>query len=150
MKSLLKIFICVAVIGMLSACSIIGQHSYNTAMTTDLSPDIVRLDLSLSDFEFLGEVKVNVEYHTYLKGIIAYETINGEVYNRRLSRYVNFAGKSPVSLSLPLRKATYKVIETYPDADYYVPVFTDRISENLFLGSRIKEEAVFKVYKLKK
>jgi hypothetical protein len=149
MKNLFKIFICVAITGIFSACSI-GQHTYNATRTTDLSPDIVRLDLTLSDFEFLGEVNINVEYRTYLKGITVYESINGEVYNRRLSRHVSFAGKSPVVLSFPLRKATYKVIETYPDADYYVPVFTDRISDNLFLGSRIKEEAVFKVYKLKK
>lgn len=149
MKNLLKIVICVAITVIFSACSI-GQHTYNAAKTTDLSPDIVRLNLSLSDFEFLGEVKINVEYRTYLKGIMVYESINGEVYNRRLSRHVSFEGKSPVSLSLPLRKATYKVIETYPDADYYVPVFTNGISENLFLGSRIKEEAVFKVYRLKK
>lgn len=149
MKNLLKIVICVAITGIFSACSI-GQHTYYAAKTTDLSPDIVRLNLSLSDFEFLGEVKINVEYRTYLKGIMVYESINGEVYNRRLCRHVNFAGKSPVFLSFPLRKAAYKVIETYPDADYYIPVFTNGISENLFLGSRIKEEAVFKVYKLKK
>jgi hypothetical protein len=149
MKNLFKIIICVAIVGFFSACSI-GQHTYNTARTTNLSPDIVRLDLSLSDFEFLGEVKVNVEYRTYLKGIMVYETINGEPYNRRVSRHVSFAGKSPVFLSFPIRKATYKVIETYPDADYYVPVFTDKVKENFFLGSRIKEEVVFKVYKQKK
>lgn len=148
MKNLFKIIICVAITVILSACSI-GQHTYNTARTTDFSPDLVRLDLSLSDFEFLGEVKVNVAYRTYLKGIMAYETINGEPYNRRVSRHVSFVGKSPVFLSLPIRKATYKVIETYPDADYYVPVFTDKVTENLFLGSRIKEEVLFKVYKQK-
>lgn len=150
MKTLIKTIITAIIsIAFFSSCSI-GQHNYNTVKTSNFSPDIVRLDLSWSDLELVGEVKVDVEYRTYLGAFKVYDAVNGEDYSKRFSRHVGFSGKSNMRLSLPIRKATYKVIDTYPGADYYVPVFRDKKVEKMFLGSKVKEEVTFKVYKYKK
>lgn len=149
MKRFLNYAICALVIGLMSSCGV-GQFSSNTVRTADFTPGIVKLDLTMNDFEFLGEVKVEVEYRTYFNAINVYETINGEAYNRRISRFVHFAGVKGIRLSLPIQKATYKVIDKYPDADYYVPVFTDKQMEKMFLGCHTKEVVTFKVYKQKK
>lgn len=146
MKRILKYVLCALIVGIMSACSV-GQYSSNTVRTADFTPGIVKLDLTMNDFEFQGEVKVEVEYRTYFNVLNVYETINGETYNRRVSRSVRFAGDKGIRLSLPIQKATYKVIDTYPTADYYVPVFTDKQIERMFMGSRAKEVVTFKVYK---
>lgn len=149
MNRFLKYVFCALIIGIMSACSV-GQYSSNTIRTTDFTPGIVKLDLTMNDFEFQGEVKVEVEYRTYFNSINVYETINGEAYNRRVTRSVHFAGDRGIRLSLPIQKATYKVIDIYPNADYYVPVFTDKQVERMFMGSRTKEVVTFKVYKQQK
>ncbi|MDP4240296.1 MAG: hypothetical protein Q8904_12585 [Bacteroidota bacterium] len=149
MKRVLNYVICALFIGLMSACSI-GQYSSNTVRTADFAPGFVKLDLTMNDFELLGEVKVTVEYRTYFNAINVYETINGEAYNRRVSRRVHFAGDRGIRLSLPIQKATYKVIDQFPNGDYYVPVFTDKQIEGQFLGRHTKEIVTFKVYKQKK
>ena len=41
-------------------------------------PNEVRLDLTLDDYEFVGETEVEVEYHRYI-GLITYvNTVNGQ------------------------------------------------------------------------
>jgi len=149
MKRVLNYVICALIIGIMSACSV-GQYSSNSVRTVDFTPGIVKLNLTMNDFQFLGEVKVDVEYRTYFNSINVYETINGETYNRRVSRSVHFVGDRGISLSIPIQKATYKVVDKYPDADYYVPVFTDKQIENMFMGSHTKEVVTFKIYKQKK
>jgi len=145
----LKYVVCALIIVIMSACSV-GQYNSNTVRTADFTPGIVKLDLTMNDFEYLGEVKVEVEYRTYFGSLNVYETINGEPYNRRVTRHVHFAGDRGIRLSLPIQKATYKLIDKYPDADYYVPVFTDKQIEKMFMGSHTKEIVTFKVYKQKK
>jgi hypothetical protein len=149
MRKVLNCIICLLLIGLMNACSL-GQYSSNTVRTANLTPEIVKLDLTMNDFELLGEVKVEVQYRTYFNSINVYETINGETYNRRVTRRVHFAGDRGIRLSLPIQKATYKLIDKYPDADYYVPVSTDKQIEKMFLGRHTKEVVTFKVYKQKK
>ena len=45
--------------------------------------------------------------------------------------------------------ALYKVVEEYPEADYYVPVIKQTEVERMFLGKFTKESVTLKAYKLK-
>lgn len=131
------------------SCSM-GSYYANTVRTMDLAPGLVKLDLTMADFEYIGSVKVDVSYRTYLSGIMVYDTINHLPYDRRVTRTVHFTGDKGMYLSLPIQKATYKVVDTYPQADYYVPIYRDKQTEKMFLGSRTTESVIFKVYKQKK
>jgi hypothetical protein len=149
MKKVIKCLIGVLLIGLMSACSV-GQYNSNSVKTMDFTPNVVRLEMTLNDFILLGEVRVDVSYRTYLSAFNVFETINGQDYNRRVSNRVNFTGARAVKLSKPIQRATYKVIELFPDADYYVPVFTEKQIDGLFLGRHTKEAVTFKAYKQKK
>ena len=132
----------------MSACTV-GQHTYNT-VGTNFDPKVVRIEMNVKDFELLGEVSVSVEYRTYFGSIVVFDKVNDEPYNNRITRHVHFIGNHEMDLSSSIQKATYKVIERYPNADYYVPVLTEKKVDGMFLGSNIKEEVRFKVYKQKK
>ncbi len=149
MRGVIKYLLSIVIIGIMSSCSV-GQYSSKGVKSVDFAPDIVKLDLTMNDFEYQGEVKVDVEYRSYFNSIIVYELINGEAYNRRLVRNVRFAGQKGMRLSFPIQMATYKLIEKFPNADYYTPVYSEKQVEKMFMGSRTKESATFKVYKQKK
>jgi hypothetical protein len=146
MKKVFNVLIFALFVGLMSACSL-GEYGSNTVRTMNLTPDVVWIDMSLKDFEFLGEVKVDIKYRTYMEVFKVYDAINGEAYNRRMIRSVRFAGDKGVALSPAIQKATYKVIDKFPNADYYVPVSTDKRVEKMFMGRNTEEVVTFKVYK---
>ena len=54
-----------------------------------------------------------------------------------------------IKLNVNVKMALYKVVEEYPDADYYVPVIKKTEVERMFLGRYVKESVTIKAYKLK-
>lgn len=127
-----------------TSCSVTRHATY--------APSSVRLDLQMSDFEYLGDAEISIDYRTYIGGAIrVIDDINGQPYDGKEIRRTNLSGKSAPSQRLKglLRRASFKVLEDYPQADYCMVVNQEKRTERLFLGNEIHCRAVIKVYKLK-
>lgn len=112
------------------------------------APNKVQLNLGMDDLEYLGEVKIDMTYRTYLGFIKVIDTVNDEVYDRTNSKEV-YLYSQIIPLSTDINKAAYKVLEKYPDATYFQPVSLTKVKDRLFLGSKNRVEAVVKAYKFK-
>lgn len=116
--------------------------------TGTFRPDNTRLNINMSDLVYLGESEVTIKYNVYLGFIYVIDEVNGEGYSYmdvKKTSLGNIAGL----LSGPIRKATYKVIEDYPEATYFQPVFNQSKVDRLFLGREIYETAKIRAYKFK-
>lgn len=109
-----------------------------------------RVNTNISDYTLLGETEVSVEVRSYLGFIEVIDKVNGEVYNKTDQKIVSLEGMNQaVRMDSNIERALYKVLETYPNADYYVPVSTKLEIEKLFLGKHTIETVRVKAYKLK-
>ena len=70
-----------AVIVAFSSCA--STSTIRSGRTTSFYPDQVRFDLTSSDFEFLGEMDISVEYSKYLGVIRIFEFVNEKEVNQR-------------------------------------------------------------------
>jgi len=109
------------------------------------APNKVEMILLLGDMQYLGETEISVSYRTYLGGIFSsIDKINGEDYvssNVKITKLDNsLFGDSR------LEKATYKVVDEYPAADYYQVVYKRKVVERLFLGTEVVYTARIKAY----
>ncbi len=149
MTNKMKTFLSLAVITLLlSSCSVYTGRNLKTGTTM---PNDVRLNLTLDDYELLGETDIEVEYHQYL-GFIQYtNTINGQPVTRN-HNYVYLKGKKhiPVAGSKHLTKALFKAYKAYPNADFLMPAMTELETQQLFLGRKMKAKAKIKAYKIRK
>lgn len=134
---------------MLSFSSCSGLQQVSEVQSTSFAPTFVRVDANISDYVLLGETTVSVERKEYFGLIDKIDKINGEYYNFRDVKIVEFEGRNNIKLRGDIKKALYKVVEDYPEADYYVPVMKTTEVERLFLGKLIKESVTIKAYKLK-
>lgn len=147
MKRLTHILLIAAVTLLVTSC--VSQHSVNRTYAP-LTPDVVRLNVTMEDYVYLGEQTVEVTYKTYLGIFRKVLTINGEDYNPRYYRSTYLALNRSVRVNSIMRKALYKVADTYPGADYIMPVTHD-IEVKHMLGGRItKETMTIKVFALNK
>lgn len=134
---------------MLSFSSCSGLRQVSGVQSTSFTPDYVRVDANINDYVQLGETTVTVESREYLGFINKIDKINDEDYNFRDVKIVKLEGKTNIKLNGDIKMALYKVIEEYPNADYYVPVMKQTEVERMFLGKYIKESVTLKAYKLK-
>lgn len=130
------LIICVSVVLGLSSCSVVERSSY--------SPDSVQLNLEMDDLEFLGQTEISVEYRQYI-GIRVIDKVNGEIYDNSVIRRTQVIGCKDATL----QRATYKIFEEFPEADYIVMSSQKRDITRLFLGSEITTTAKVKVYKIR-
>ena len=130
-----------------SSCS--GLRQMSGVQTTSFVPDYVRVEANINDYEQLGETTITVESRQYLGFINKIDKINDEDYNFRDVKIVELEGKTNIRLTGDIKKALYKVVEEYPEADYYVPVIKQTEVERMFLGKFTKESVTLKAYKLK-
>ena len=130
------LIICVSVVLGLSSCSVVERSSY--------SPDSVQLNLEMDDLEFLGQTEISVEYRQYI-GIRVIDKVNGEIYDNSVIRRTQVICCKDATL----QRATYKIFEEVPEADYIVMSNQKRDITRLFLGSEITTTAKVKVYKIK-
>lgn len=132
------LIICIGVVALgLSSCSVVERSSYN--------PDNVQLNIGMSDLEFLGETEISVEYRKYIGVIRAIDKINGENYDGAVIRRTQVKGCTDPTL----QRATYKIFEEFPEADYVVISNQKRDITRLFLGSEVTVSAKVKAYKIK-
>ena len=120
------------------------EHNYS-----ELRPDIVRLYMTMDDYQYLGDVTIDVEYKTYLGMFRKILTVNGEPYDPRFYRETNISFTHFVKLG-PLNKALYKVADTYPNADYLMPASSSDNIEHMFGGRIHHRSMTIKVYAVNK
>ncbi len=147
MKKTLTIIIAAALVMLMASCNLTRQ--YSSMRTTSLTPDYVKLNMDLSDMQYLGQSTLTVETRTYLGFIKRIDYVNGEKYDYRQVSLMSLAGKSDIKLSADMKKAAYKVVADYPDADYYVPVYEKQDVDRMFLGNHKVKTMVIRAYKLK-
>lgn len=105
----------------------------------------------MDDLEYLGESELSVSYRTYIGFISVIDYINGEPYDGVEHKYVRFGMQKGNDLKLygRLKRASYKLLEDFPDAEYYVVVRQTKSKTNLFLGGDVTVTAKVKAYRLK-
>jgi hypothetical protein len=145
-RILLPILLFVAVIG----TSCVSQHNVERNYS-EFKPDQVRLYMTMDDYQYLGDVIVDVEYTTYLGIFRKIKTVNGEPYDPRFYHVTNIGFRGNINRKLgALKKALYKVTETYPNADYIMPASYNDVVEHMFAGRTHKRSMVVKVYAVNK
>ena len=141
---LIKYIICASVMVLgLASCSITRYKAY--------SPTITQLSLQMNDLKYLGESEITVEYRKYLGVITVIDKINGQTYDRKEIRQFPIFSNGSISDNLmsQLQRASYKLLEDYPKADYFVVTNQQSEKYQLFLGSTITAKAKVKAYSLK-
>jgi len=148
MKSIKFSLLFLGVVIVFSACTI-GQFNHKTLPSTSFTPHHVKLNLSMNDFEYLGETEISVSKRTYLGMFTCLDSINGVYKDIHHKTFTTLYGNHNIQINKNLNQAVYKVIEQYPTADYFVSVSHTKEETRLFGGSRITYKAVIKAYKLK-
>lgn len=141
MKYIKYLFIAVFVLAL--------QGCGTTTRNRTFSPELTQLHLLMDDLVFIGETEVEMSYSTYLFGLFHnIHTVNGKEYDathkqitKLESRFFGGLGK--------LDKATYKVLQDYPEARYFQVVRRTKVKDKLFLGNSVKETAIIRAYKFK-
>jgi hypothetical protein len=147
MKNLLSILVLIVLGFILTSCS--GLYKFSNIKTTSFTPDRVRLNLENKDFEFLGEMEISYASRTYLGFINLLDSLNNEVPPQRVVEKVQVSGFSDIRMNDRLKRAAIKVVNQYPTADYYLPLYSRKTVEQMFMGKRTYEKMLVKVYKLK-
>lgn len=128
--------------------SCVSQHEVSRKYSSPFRPDVVRLDMTMDDYEYLGQVTVEVEYKTYLGIFKKMVSINGEAYNPRSYR-MSQLNLYPSANYTAFRKALYKVTDEYPTADYIVPASRTKQVGHMVGGRVIKEQMTVKVFTIR-
>lgn len=150
MKNIKIIYVVLALVLLLSSCSI-GRFTHQNSKATSFAPDEVRLELTMDDFDYLGDVQISISQKTYFGIFSKLDTINGVFNdNRHYKKFVKLKGTQDFPIKGRLKRAAYKVVEQYPDADYFVPVSSYKEVQRMFLGSRKTKTMTIRAYKLKK
>ena len=117
----MKKYIVLSVIGFTLLCTscTLGRFTYKTAPATSFTPGIVKLELTMDQFEYLGETEISVSQKTYMGIFTKLDSINGIPKDIRNKKFTKFYGNQDIPVTGILQRAAYKVIEDFPDADYY-------------------------------
>ena len=148
MKKILYILFAMCIVGCFTSCN--TMRTYNEMRTTSFTPDLVRMNVDLSDVQLLGQTTLTVQTRTYLGFIKHTDYVNGIRYDYRKVTKVSLHGTSDINLPSEMQKAAYKVLEEFPEADYFVPVSSKKEVERMFLGHRTTRTVVIKAYKYNK
>ena len=118
--------------------------------TASFMPTRVELQQTMENYEFLGDVDVDVDYSRYLFFFNIVHTINGKPASKDRDVLI-FHGKKniPITFDRQLRRAIYKALKEFPDADILMPVLITKQVGYMFLRAKIKKTAKIKAYKLK-
>ena len=145
-----RIFIPILLFVAALGTSCVSQHNVERNYS-EFKPDQVRLYMTMADYQYLGDVTVDVEYTTYLGIFRKIKTVNGEPYDPRFYHVTNIGFRGNVNRKLgALKKALYKVTETYPNADFIMPASYNDVVEHMFGGRTHKRSMVVKVYAVDK
>ena len=74
---------------------------------------------------------------------------NGVEYDRRTVHKVSLKGEKDIKLPPVMKKALYKVVDMYPDADYFMPVYVKSEQQKMFGGKYVSRKALIRAYKFR-
>ena len=140
MRHIYRYLLAAALIVSLSACSVTRHRPY--------SMDGTRLNVTMDDLEYLGDTEISVDYRKYIGFISVIDAINGKVYDRVETKKLELSNV-PEGLYRYLDRASYKLVEDFPEADYYIVTMQKISRTRLFLGSDITVRARIKAYRFK-
>jgi hypothetical protein len=144
----MKYFLIFLIAGLsLSACS--NYYTLTERRSTSLTPDNVRLNINLSDFEYMGKTEISVRSRQYLGVINMIDSVNNRPYNYRDVRIVELTGPRDIRLTSDMQKAAYKVLDEFPDATYYIVSSNYVKIHRLFLGKWSMHTMEVQAYKYK-
>ena len=133
---------------MMAFVSCSSMRTLEKAPAGSMTPE-VRLNISLDDIEYLGESTISVSTRSYFGCIKQIDMVNGEVFDRHNNTTTSLMGNLDIKLHGDIALAAGKVIQDYPEADYFVPVsYKDEVT-HLFLGKLSTKTMVIKAYKYK-
>lgn len=119
-----------------------------TTKTTQQFPPFdptLQINVGVDDMEYLGETEISVEQYVYLGFIRQTVKVNGESFDSWKATTASLNGLKDINL----RKATGKVLEAYPDADFYRVVSRTSEENPMFLSKHVTYKGVVKAYRLK-
>lgn len=131
---------------LLSSCAV--NVSRKAMRTTTFMPDVVRLDLTLDDFEQVGETTVTFSYNTYLGAIRVLQDINGKEVAKRNVNSVKTYGRTWLPVGPYLERALYDAQLEIREAEIFIPVSIITEQENMFLGARVKKTMKVRAFKI--
>lgn len=135
--------LCALAVVFCTACSVTRNRAY--------TPTSAQLNIQMDDLEYLGQTRISIDYRTYLGFIQKIDRINGEPYDGMETRLTQINGGylSAPKLYSRLDRAAFKVMEEFPQANYFVVVSQEKHKTRLFLGSEVTVQATVKAYSLK-
>lgn len=147
MKKILTFAITAMMLVAMSSCTV-SKHVANNNYKTPFKPNCTRLNLTMNDYEFLGQETIEVQYKVYLGIFAKLYTVNGEKYIPRQYTVTNLNMAVPSGLSIYMRKAMYKIFEKFPGADYIVPLYAQKQVEHMNGGRIVTKKMTFKAYRV--
>lgn len=153
MSKFKKIWYVLSIMVFISLLTSCGVSTSKLMRTGTFIPNDIRLNMTMDDFQFLGDAEVTAEYSKYFGFISVFKLINGKEVARRNKSIFSLEGNGnfslPLMLNSRLRRALFDVHIKYPTADFIVPVYIITESEGMFLGTVVKQKMKVKAYKIK-
>lgn len=137
MKYLKFLYLSVVTLLLASCGTVKSDHTY--------SPEVNRF--YMSDLVYLGETEIEVSYSSYFGLFKKLHTVNGKEYDSSQKKYAYLGSESFKAYGL--NKATYKVLEQFPEGRYFKVVRRTKTKERLFLGAETQVKALIRVYTYK-
>lgn len=147
MKKITRIISLLVMGTLITSCS--NFYTFNQKRTLSLTPDFVRLDVSLDDFEYLGQTEITVDSRTYLGFIKVIDSVNNRPYNYRDIRVTDLKGPADLDLRFEMKKAAYKVVDEFPEATYYVIANDYKQINRMFLARKEVHRMEIQAFKYK-
>ena len=144
MKKSFLIVMAAAALLVCTSCN--GLRTVQKAKSFSMTPDFVKMDMNFDNMQLLGTTTISIETRTYLGIFTAVDKVNGETFIRRNQPSATLAGDG-LQVCGNMHYALVKVLDEYPNADYYVPVSTTTTTNKLFLGKAQTKTMVVKAYK---
>ena len=136
-----KIIMMVVAVVCLTACGTTKSSSPYTVGS--------RLEIRMSDLQYLGESNIECEYDTYLGFIRHIVSVNGEAYLPGNDVTVNLPKSLLDFNSKAMNLAAAKLLKDYPEATYFMVVMDTKDTDVAFLGSSTRRTAKVRAYKFK-
>ncbi len=128
------------------SCASTWQSTAGTKLPIN-SPDKLEYNLNLRNQTLLGEVEISVDYRTYFGFIYKIDKVNDQEVVRREHKRASFTVKNNGYFVGLAAKGRHKVLETFPDADYFIVSGSVKECETMFLGSYNRRTVTYKAYK---
>lgn len=138
-------YLLLAAVGLLST-SCATTYTSISARTASMTPNTVVLNVAHSDMEYLGETTVSISAKRRAFSFskkLKIKAIDGVKFNKKDQTTVNLCGNRTVNYSDLMPYAIASVVNKYPGADFYNPIYAKRVTKK----RKVQEDWTVKVYK---